>query len=64
MLKRTPLEALQEDQESSFRRLIRTFDPDVPGYVLWPIIFVGGRDLPASGDPRLLAACGGWGSRR
>lgn len=39
MLKRTPPEALQEDQESSFRRLIRTFDPDVPGYVFWPIIF-------------------------
>ena len=39
MLKRTPPEALQEDQENSFRRLIRTFDPDVPGYVFWPIIF-------------------------
>jgi hypothetical protein len=33
MLKRTPPEAFQEGQESSFRRLIRTFDPDVPGYV-------------------------------
>ena len=39
MLKRTPPEALQEDQESSFRKFIRTFDPDVPGYVFWPIIF-------------------------
>ena len=39
MLKRTPPEALQEGQETSFRRLIRTFDPDVPGYVFWPIIF-------------------------
>ena len=41
MLKRTPPEALQEsqEQESSFRRLIRTFDPEVPGYVFWPIIF-------------------------
>ena len=39
MLKRTPPEALQEDQENSFRRLIRTFDPEVPGYVFWPIIF-------------------------
>jgi hypothetical protein len=37
MLKRTPPEALQESQESSL--LIRTFDPDVPGYVFWPIIF-------------------------
>ena len=39
MLKRTPPEALQESQESSFGRLIRTFDPDVPGYVFWPVIF-------------------------
>jgi hypothetical protein len=42
MLKRTPPEALpQEDQEqeSGFRRLIRTFNPEVPGYVFWPIIF-------------------------
>ena len=39
MLKRTPPEAFQEGQETSFRRLIRTFDPDVPGYVFWPIIF-------------------------
>ena len=41
MLKRTPLETLQEDQEqeSGFRRLIRTFDPEVPSYVFWPIIF-------------------------
>jgi hypothetical protein len=64
MLKRTPPEALQEDQESSFRRLIRTFDPDVPGYVFWPIIFGVGGDLRASGAPRLLAARGGLGSRR
>ena len=41
MLKRTPPEALQEDQESSFRRLIRTFDPDVPGYVFGHIFGVG-----------------------
>ena len=41
MLKRTPPEALQEDQEqeSGFRRLIRTFDPEVPGYVFWPVLF-------------------------
>ena len=39
MLKRTPPEALQESQETSFRRLIGTIDPEVPGYVFWPIIF-------------------------
>ena len=41
MLKRTPPEALQEhqEQESGFKRLIRTFNPEVPGYVFWPIIF-------------------------
>ena len=39
MLKRTPPEALQEAQERGIRRFIRTFDPDVPGYVFWPIIF-------------------------
>ena len=33
MLKRTPPEALQEDQETGIRRMIRTFDHDVPGYV-------------------------------
>jgi hypothetical protein len=38
MLKRTD-EALQANRETSFRRLIRTFDPEVPGYVFWPIIF-------------------------
>ena len=38
MLKRTPPEALQEAR-AGFRRLIRTFDPEVPGYVFWPIIF-------------------------
>ena len=26
-------------REEVFRRFIRTFDPDVPGYVFWPIIF-------------------------
>ena len=31
MLKRTPPEALQESQKSSFRSLIGTFDPEVPG---------------------------------
>ena len=38
MLKRTPPEVLQE-QETGFRRVMRTFDPEVPGYVFWPIIF-------------------------
>jgi hypothetical protein len=39
MLKRTPPEALQEDQETGIRRMIRTFDPDVPGYVFWFVMF-------------------------
>jgi hypothetical protein len=43
MLERTPPEALQEhqeqEQESGLRRLIRTFNPEVPGYVFWPIMF-------------------------
>jgi hypothetical protein len=51
MLQRTPRDALQENQETGFRRIIRTFDPEVPGYFFWPIIFGGGRDLAASGDP-------------
>jgi hypothetical protein len=38
MLKRTD-DALQANQETSFRRLIRTFDPEVLGYFFWPIIF-------------------------
>ena len=38
MLKRTPPEVLQE-QEAGFRRVMRTFDPEVPGYVFWPIMF-------------------------
>ena len=38
MLKRTD-DAFQANQETGFRRLIRTFDPEVPGYVFWPIIF-------------------------
>jgi hypothetical protein len=39
MLQRTPRQALQENQETGVRRIIRTFDPEVPGYVFWPIIF-------------------------
>ena len=35
----SPPEALQKSQKSSFRSLIGTFDPEVPGYVFWPIIF-------------------------
>lgn len=38
MLKRTD-DALQANQETRFRRLIRTFYPEVPGYFFWPIIF-------------------------
>jgi hypothetical protein len=36
VLQRTPEQAHQED---GLRRIIRTFDPEVPGYVFWPIIF-------------------------
>jgi hypothetical protein len=32
MLERTPGEARQE---SGLKNFIRTFDPDVPGYVFW-----------------------------
>ena len=40
MLQRTPRQALQENQEDTgVRNLIRTFDPEIPGYVFWPIIF-------------------------
>ena len=39
MLQRTPRDALQENQETGFRRIIRTFDPEVPGYFFWPINF-------------------------
>jgi hypothetical protein len=33
MLERTAHEAFQESQETGIGRIIRTFDPDVPGYV-------------------------------
>jgi hypothetical protein len=36
MLEQTAGEAFQESHETGF---IRTFDPEVPGYVFWPIIF-------------------------
>ena len=40
MLQRTPREALQDSQnETGGRSIIRTFDPEVPGYVFWPVIF-------------------------
>jgi hypothetical protein len=39
MLEKTARAELQEKQETGFGRFIRTFDPDVPGYVFWPIIF-------------------------
>jgi hypothetical protein len=37
MLEKTPGEARQE---SGLGKLIRTFDPDVPGYVFWLIMLV------------------------
>jgi len=39
MLQRTQGQAHQENQETGVRRIIRTFNPEVPGYVFWPIIF-------------------------
>ena len=39
MQEQTVPEAFQETQETGVGRVIRTFDPDVPGYVSWPIIF-------------------------
>lgn len=39
MLQRTQPQTHQEDQETGVRRIIRTFNPEVPGYVFWPIIF-------------------------
>ena len=42
MLERTArdaLDALQENQETGIIRIIRTWNPEVPGYVFWPIIF-------------------------
>ena len=38
MLQRTQPQAHQENQETGVRRIIRTFNPEVPGYVFWPII--------------------------
>jgi hypothetical protein len=37
MLKRTD-DAFPENQETGIRRIIRTFDPDVPGYVFWLVM--------------------------
>ena len=38
MLERTARDALQGNQETGIRRIIRTFDPDVPGYVFWVVM--------------------------
>ena len=44
MLQKTPYALLQRTpeqahRENGFKRIIRTLDPEVPGYVFWPIIF-------------------------
>ena len=39
MLQRTQGQAYQENQETGVGRIIRTFDPEVPGYVFWLIMF-------------------------
>ena len=57
MLKRTPPEVLQEqEQETGFRRVMRTFDPEVPGLRFLADHVRGGCDLPATSAPRLLVA--------
>jgi hypothetical protein len=33
------LTARETNQETGIKRIIRTSDPEVPGYVFWPIIF-------------------------
>ena len=38
MLELTARDALQENQETGIRRIIRTFDPDIPGYVFWLVM--------------------------
>ena len=38
MLEQTARDALQENQETGIRRIIRTFDPDIPGYVFWLVM--------------------------
>jgi hypothetical protein len=43
MLEQTGRAGLQETQETGIRRVMRTVNPEVPGYAFWPIIFgVGG----------------------
>jgi exonuclease III len=39
LLEQTAREAFQENQETGFGRVVRTVDPEVPGYVFWPTIF-------------------------
>jgi hypothetical protein len=38
MLEQTARDALRENQETGIRRIIRTFDPDIPGYVFWLVM--------------------------
>ena len=38
MLQPTAREVLQENQGTGIRRIIRTFDPEVPGYVFWLVM--------------------------
>ena len=40
MLEQTARAAFQENQETGIRSLIRTFDPDVPGYVFWLVMLM------------------------
>ena len=40
MQEQTAPEAFQETQETGVGRVIRTFDPDVPGYVFWLVMLM------------------------
>jgi hypothetical protein len=41
MLQKTPAEQGNGlKQESGLRRIIQTFDPDVPGYVFWLVMLI------------------------
>jgi hypothetical protein len=52
MLEKTPGEARQE---SGLGKFIRTFDPDVPGYVFWLIMLVL-IGVPSGGASRSIAS--------
>ena len=54
MLEQTARDALQENQETGIRRIIRTFDPDIPGYVFW-LVMLGLISFQVTGPTRQIA---------